>query len=168
MLSSKMEKVFNDQIAWEFYSGYIYLSMSTYFEEKGLPGFAKWMLAQYQEEYFHAHKMMNYVVASGGRVKLQAIDAPQHDWKAPLDAFETALEHEKGVTKRIYGMIDNAMDERDHASSTFLQWFVTEQVEEESNVGDIVNKLKLVGDGGALFMLDKELGVRVFTPPTAA
>lgn len=165
MLSQKMEKAFNDQITFELYSAYIYLSMVAYFEDQGLPGFAAWMLAQYQEEQFHAMKMFNYVGEAGGRVKLGAIDEPQQEWNSPLDAFETALHHEKVVTGRINDMMNLAQDERDHASQIFLQWFVSEQVEEEANVGDIVSKLKLVGDGGALFMLDRDLGTRVFTEP---
>ncbi len=168
MLSKKMEQAFNDQIKWEYYSAYLYLSLSAYFQNLGLPGFANWMDVQFQEEQFHARKMFDYVNEKGGRIKLQAIDAPEHEWKSPLEAFEFALKHEYQVTKRINDLVDLAQKEKDHASAIFLQWFVTEQVEEESNFGDTVNKLKLVGDGGGLFMLDRELATRVFVPPTAA
>ena len=168
MLSKKMEKAFNDQIKWEYYSAYLYLSLLSYFQSLGLPGFANWMGVQFQEEQFHARKMFDYVLEKGGKIQLQAIDAPPNNWKSPLAAFEFALNHEYAVTGRINGLVDLAQKERDHASAIFLQWFVTEQVEEEANFGDTVNKLKLVGDGGGLFMLDRELAARVFTPPAAA
>ncbi|MDP2848145.1 MAG: ferritin [Humidesulfovibrio sp.] len=168
MLSKKMEKAFNDQIKWEYYSAYLYLSLSAYFQNLGLKGFANWMDVQFQEEQFHARKMFDYVNEKGGRVMLQAIEAPGNTWKSPLAAFEFALNHEFVVTKRINDLVTLAQKENDHASAIFLQWFVTEQVEEESNFGDTVNQLKLVGDGGGLFMLDRELAARVFVPPAAA
>lgn len=167
MLSKKMEKAFNDQIKWEYYSAYLYLSLSSYFQSLGLPGFANWMDVQFQEEQFHARKMFDYVLEKGAKIQLQGIEAPQHAWKSPLAAFEFALKHEYAVSKRINDLVDLAQKERDHASAIFLQWYVTEQVEEESNFGDTVNKLKLVGDGGGLFMLDRELAARVFSPPAA-
>jgi len=168
MLTKKMEKAFNDQIKWEYYSAYLYLSLSAYFSSLGLTGFANWMDVQFQEEQFHARKMFDYVIEKGGRMTLQGIEAPPSVWKSPLAAFEFALKHEYVVTSRINALIDLAQKEKDHASAIFLQWFVTEQVEEEANFGDTVNKLKLVGDGGGLFMLDRELAARVFVPPTAA
>jgi ferritin len=168
MLSKKMEKAFNDQIKWEYYSAYLYLSLSAYFQNLGLKGFANWMDVQFQEEQFHARKMFDYVNEKGGRVMLQAIEAPGNTWKSPLAAFEFALNHEFVVTKHINDLVTLAQKENDHASAIFLQWFVTEQVEEESNFGDTVNQLKLVGDGGGLFMLDRELAARVFVPPAAA
>ena len=168
MLSKKMEKAFNDQIKWEYYSAYLYLSLLSYFQSLGLPGFANWMSVQFQEEQFHARKMFDYVLEKGGKIELQAIDAPPNSWKSPLAAFEFALKHEYAVTRRINDLVDLAQKEKDHASAIFLQWFVTEQVEEEANFGDTVNKLKLVGDGGGLFMLDRELATRVFVPPVAA
>lgn len=168
MLSKKMEEAINEQIKWEFFSGYLYLSMSAYFSGLGLPGFAKWMEAQYQEEVFHAMKMFRYVLESGGTVGLQAIDQPQHAWKSPLDCFQFSLNHERSVTKRINDLASLAQKEKDHATYIFLQWFVSEQVEEEDTFTDVVGKLKLVGDGGGLFMLDRDLGARVFTPPAAA
>jgi ferritin len=165
MLSKKMEKAINDQIKWEYYSAYLYLSLSAYFQNLGLPGFANWMDVQFQEEQAHARRMFDYVGEKGGRVTLQAIEAPQSVWKSPLDAFQYALNHEYAVTKRINDLMTLAQKENDHASAIFLQWYVSEQVEEEANFGDTVNKLKLVGDGGGLFMLDRELAARVFTAP---
>jgi len=165
MLTEKMESAINEQIKWEFYSAFLYLSMAAYFADLGLPGFATWMEAQYEEEVFHARKMFAYVLESGGKVRLQALDEPQHEWKSPLECFEFSLEHEKHVTERINNLASLAQEEKDHASYIFLQWFVSEQVEEEDSFSDVVGKLKLVGDGGGLFMLDRDLGVRVFTPP---
>ncbi len=167
MLSKKMEKAFNDQIKWEYFSAYLYLSMASYFQSRGLPGFANWMEVQTQEELFHGTKMYRYVLEKGARVQLQGIEAPQKDWKSPLAAFDFALKHEFVVTKRINDLVDLAQKEKDHASAIFLHWYVTEQVEEEANFSDTIGKLKLVGDGGGLFMLDRELATRVYTPPAA-
>ncbi|QJB57631.1 ferritin [Pseudodesulfovibrio sp. zrk46] len=165
MLSDKLEAALNEQMNWEIYSAHIYLSMSSHFAQEGLGGFSKWMFAQYQEEMFHALKFFDYINEAGGHARLGQIDAPQASWETPLAAFEEALEHEKGVTARINKIADLAMDERNHAVGIFLQWFISEQVEEEDSVGDIVGKLKMLGDGGGLFMLDRDLGVRVFTAP---
>ncbi|NJB66951.1 ferritin [Desulfobaculum xiamenense] len=169
MLSGTMEKALSEQIKWELYSSYLYLSMSGYFATKGLPGFANWMRIQAQEELFHAMKFHDYVLERGGRVKLAVIDAPPATWKHPEEVFEETLKHEQQVTRRINDLMDVAQKEKDHACGIFLQWFISEQVEEEDSVSDALNKLRLVGkDGGGLFMLDRELGMRVFTPPTAA
>lgn len=168
MLSEKMQDALNAQMNWEIYSAHIYLSMSSHFEQVGLPGIAKWMDSQYQEEMFHAMQFFKYINEAGGHAKLGVIDAPPYEWASPLEAFEVALEHEQGVTARINALADLAIDERNHAVGIFLQWFISEQVEEEDTVSGIVGKLKLVGDGGGLFMLDNELGTRVFTPPTKA
>jgi len=168
MLSEKMQDALNAQMNWEIYSAHIYLSMSSHFEQVGLAGVASWMNAQYQEEMFHAMKFFDYINEAGGHAKLSTIDAPPYEWESPLAAFEHALEHEQGVTSRINDLADLAVDERNHAVGIFLQWFIAEQVEEEDTVGGIVGKLKLVGDGGGLFMLDNELGSRVFTPPAKA
>lgn len=168
MLKDKMEKALNDQVQWELYSAYIYLSMSAWFQDRGLPGFANWMRIQFQEETTHAMKLYDFILERGGRVKLQAVDAPPHDWKSPLAAFEHALEHEEGVTERINKLMSLAMEAKDHATAIFLQWFVTEQIEEEASVQDIIQKLKLAeGAAGGMFMLDKDLAARVFTPPAA-
>ncbi|BDQ32785.1 ferritin [Pseudodesulfovibrio portus] len=167
MLSEKLEDALNAQMNWEIYSAHIYLSMSSHFAQQGLAGISQWMYAQYQEEMFHAMKFFNYINEAGGHAKLGTIEAPAYSWETPLAAFEEALEHEKGVTARINAIADLAMDERNHAVGIFLQWFISEQVEEEDSVSDAVGKLKMVGDGGGLFMLDRDLGTRVFTPPAA-
>ena len=168
MLSEKMEDALNAQMNWEIFSAHIYLSMSSHFEQVGLAGVARWMDAQYQEEMYHAMQFFKYINEAGGHAKLATIDAPPYEWESTLAAFEHALEHEQGVTSRINALADLSIEEKSHAVGIFLQWFIAEQVEEEDTVGGIVGKLKLVGDGGGLFMLDNELGSRVFTPPTKA
>ncbi|WP_027186254.1 ferritin [Desulfovibrio inopinatus] len=166
MLSKEMEKALNDQVKWELYSAYLYLSMAAYFDNLGLPGAANWMRCQEQEERFHALRFFDFISERGGRVELQTIEAPKADWENPLQVFEETLEHEQLVTKRINDLMDMAVTERDHATITYLQWFISEQVEEEATVGDVIAKLKLVEKtNGGMFMLDKDLGLRVFTPP---
>ncbi len=166
MLSKKMDAALNEQVKWELYSAYLYLSMASYFQNLGLPGFANWMRVQDQEERFHAEKFFSFVIERGGRMILQGIDAPPSEWASPLDAFEETLKHEQQVTARINNLMDLAIKEKDHATVSFLHWFIDEQVEEEANVSDVINKLKMVEKTqGGLFMLDKELGTRVFTPP---
>ena len=168
MLSKKMEKALNRQVNAEFFSAYLYLSMEAYFESLNLKGFANWMHCQTQEELFHATKIYSFINERGGRVKLSAIDKPQFEWKSPLDAFEAALNHEKKVTGLINNIVDLALKEKDHASNIFLQWFVSEQVEEEDNVDSVIQSLKLMGNAaGGLFMVDKELTARVFTMPAS-
>ena len=167
MLTERMNQALNDQVKWELYSGYLYLSMSAHLNHMGLSGFATWMRYQAQEELMHGMKFYDFLNERGGKVELQQVEAPQSSWNTALEIFEQALEHEQLVTKRINELVDVAIAERDHATNIFLQWFVTEQVEEEDNVGGIVNKLQLVGDGGeGLFMMDKELALR--TPPAPA
>jgi ferritin len=156
MLNDKMFKALNGQINAELYSSYLYLSMEAYFQSISLDGFAVWMRAQVQEELFHA----------GGRVVLDTIKKPDSSWKSPLLAFKQILKHEQHVTSLINGLVDLAIAEKDHATQNFLQWFVGEQVEEEASVGAIVDKLKLIKeDTSGLFLLDAELGKRVFTLP---
>ncbi len=167
MLSEKMENALNEQINAEFYSSYLYLSMACYFEDKGLPGSANWMRNQAQEEWYHGMKLHDFVNERGGRVTLKAIDAPPAEWKSTLAVFENVLSHEQKVTGLINDLVNMALDERDHATNIFLQWFVSEQVEEEASAGEVLQKLKLIGnDTTGLFTLDQELGQRVFTPPT--
>jgi ferritin len=169
MLSTKMEAALNEQLNKEIYSAYLYMSMSAYSTNIGLRGFANWFMVQYQEEMLHAMKFYNYINDQGSRVKLMAIDAPATEFESPLDMFEKTLKHEQFVTKRINDLVDLAIKEKDHATNIFLQWFITEQIEEEANDNDIIAKLKLVGKKGeALLMLDKELAARVFTPPAAS
>ena len=165
MLTKKMEKALNEQIKWELYSGYLYLSMSAWCSERGLAGFANWMRIQAQEELSHAMRFFDYVTERGGRAVLAAIDAPPASWKSPLEVMEHTLEHEQLVTRRINDLVDVAKSEKDHATDIMLQWFVSEQVEEEDSVGEALAKVRLIGkDGGGLYMLDKELSARVFTP----
>jgi len=166
MISEKMVNALNEQINKEIYSAYLYMSMSAYSTFIGLRGFANWFMVQYQEEMTHAMKIYDYVNDQGTQVKLMAISQPPTDFESPLDMFEKTLDHEKFVTKSINGLVDLAIEEKDHATNIFLQWFVTEQIEEEGNDNDIIAKLKLVGsEGNGLFILDKELAQRVFTPP---
>lgn len=166
MLNQKIQDAFNKQINAELYSSYLYLSMAAYFESVSLKGFANWMRCQAQEEILHAMKFYSYVAERGGNVKLEAIDGPPTNWGSPLHAFQDAYAHEQKVTALINGLVDLAVQERDHASNAFLQWFVTEQVEEEASADEVIQQLKLAGDqGGGLFMIDRELGQRVFTMP---
>ncbi|WP_028577085.1 ferritin [Desulfomicrobium escambiense] len=166
MLSPKMEKALNDQINAEMFSAYLYLAMVAYFQDKNLSGFANWMTVQNQEESFHAMKFFRYVAERGGRVTLGAIDKPQFEWESPLAAMEAAQQHEAYITGRINDLMNLAIKEKDHASANFLNWFVAEQVEEEDSVNEVVQKLRMVGsNGGGLFMMDRDMATRVFTPP---
>jgi ferritin len=161
MLSKKMEQALNSQINMEIASGYLYLSMAAYFESENLPGFANWMMKQWQEEVGHGMKIYNYVNDRGGKIKLKAIPEPEAKWDSPLAAFEASLKHEKKVTESIGKLVDQALKEADYATNAFLQWFVTEQVEEEATVGGIVEKLKMINAApGGLFMMDRELSHR--------
>ena len=166
MLKEKIEQALNDQLNAEMYSAYLYLSMSAYFQSLSLGGFANWMRVQAQEELVHAMKFYDFVNERGGRVTLKPIDAPETSWESPLAAFEAAYAHEQKVTALINDLVNLALGEKDHATHIFLQWFVTEQVEEEDSANEVVQKIKLMGDAsGGMFMLDRELGQRIFTPP---
>lgn len=148
------------------YSSYLYLSMSANFESSNLSGFANWMKVQAQEEMVHAMKFYGHIIERGGKVILDKINKPPVEWKIPLKAFEDAYAHEQIVTKLIHNLVDIAAKEKDHASTSMLQWFVDEQVEEEASADEIVQKLKLMKDApGGLFMLDQELAKRVFVAP---
>ena len=167
MLSEKMLKELNKQINAELYSGYIYLSMSAYFQSINLGGFANWMRVQATEELTHAMKIYDYVNERGCRVVLHPIEKPPFEWNSALAAFEEAYKHEQKVTAMINDLANLAITEKDHATEVFLQWFVTEQVEEEASADEIVQKLKLVGEaGGGIFMIDRELAGRTFKPET--
>ncbi|NIS61960.1 MAG: ferritin [Proteobacteria bacterium] len=169
MLGEKIQSALNKQLNAEVYSSYLYLSMSAYFNSLNLPGFANWMRVQAQEELVHAMKFYDFINERGGRVILQQVEAPPTEWSSPLDVFENAYKHEQKVTGLINDLVNLAVGERDHATNIFLQWFVTEQVEEEASADEVVQKLKRVGDDSAgLFMLDGEMGQRVFTPPAAS
>jgi ferritin len=167
MLAKEIDAALNDQIKWELYSGYMYLSMASYFEETGLMGFAHWMKMQAQEELYHAMKMLEYTNEAGGRVLLQGIDQPPHTWESALDVIESGLKHEQEVTRRINELVDLAIQHKDHATQAFLQWFVTEQVEEEASFGEVRDKVKLAGECGGMFMLDRDMANRTFTWPSA-
>ena len=161
MLSKKMEAALNKQINAELYSAYLYLSMSTYFEAADLGGFAHWMRAQAGEEQGHGMKLYGHVHDRLGRVTLTAIEAPPTEWDSPLAAFEAVLAHEKKVTGLIEKLVDTAATEKDKAAGIFLQWFVTEQVEEEKNADEIVQQLKMIGDAPqGLILLDRALAAR--------
>ena len=161
MLGKVVEDAMNEQIKNELFSAYQYLSMAAYCESENLPGFAQWMRAQAREETAHAMKFYDFILERNGRVVLRGIDEPVVGFGSPLEVFEQALEHEKKVTTMIHDLYALAVRENDYASQTFLQWFVTEQVEEEKNAGDVVETLKMVGDKSeALFLLDRELGQR--------
>jgi ferritin len=169
MLKTNLLAALNQQINDEYYSSYIYQAMVAYFEDNHLDGCAHWMRLQAQEEHNHALKIFDYVISRGGRVVLAAVQAPPKDWPSPQAAFEAALAHEKLMTANINKLADLAQSEKDHATNNLMQWYVTEQVEEEANVDDIVNKLKMVGgDGAGLFLMDRELKGRVAAAPGAA
>jgi ferritin len=169
MLKPNLLAALNQQINEEYYSSYIYQAMVAYFEDNHLDGCAHWMRLQAQEEHDHALKIFDYVISRGGRVVLAAVQAPPKEWPSPQAAFEAALAHEKLMTANINKLADLAQSEKDHATNNLMQWYVTEQVEEEANVDDIVNKLKMVGgDGAGLFLMDRELKSRVAAAPGGA
>jgi ferritin len=161
MISKKMAEALNKQINAEFYSSYLYLSMAADFEAKNLPGFSNWMKVQAQEEWGHGMRFYSYLNEQQATVKLEAIEGPQTEWASPLEAFEAAYKHEQHVTGLINNLAAQADKEKDYASKIFLQWFVSEQVEEENTASGIVAQLKMIGDKPqGLFMLDRALAQR--------
>jgi ferritin len=161
MISKVVSDAINDQIKNEIYSGYLYLSMSTYCESVNLPGFAHWLRAQSKEEIGHAMKLRSFVEDRDGRVILQAIDQPPADFRSPLDLFKNVLEHEKKVSATIHRLYELALKENDYPTQIFLQWFIQEQVEEEKNATQIVEQLKLTGEQpNGLMMIDRMLAAR--------
>ncbi|MCS6907832.1 MAG: ferritin [Anaerolineales bacterium] len=161
MLPKAMQDAMNEQIKNELYSAYLYLSMAAHYESKNLSGFANWLRVQAQEELGHAMRFYNFILERGGTVTLKAIDQPPSSWDSNLEAFQQVLAHEQKVTKNIHDLYALAVQEKDYPSQVMLQWFVDEQVEEEKSATEIIEKLKLIGDhGGALLMLDHELGQR--------
>jgi len=169
MLSKTMQDALNEQMKNEFFSGYLYMAMAGYFQSEDLPGIANWMRVQALEEMTHGEKFFHFICDTAGRTDLRGFDAPTNEFKSPLDAFEFGLKHENFVTDRINKLMDLAKKEGNHRAQIFLQWFVTEQIEEEANFSLIIRKLKRVeGDGRGLLMLDQELGARVFVPPATA
>lgn len=167
MISKKVEKELNKQINAEFYSAYLYLSMSAWCQVKNLKGCANWMHVQYQEETAHALKFYDYVIERGGIVSFDVINSPKVSYKNIIDIFAETLKHEQHVTSLINNLMNVAISEKDHAATNFLQWFVNEQVEEEANVSALLEQLKMIeGKGSALLMLDREMQQRVFVPLT--
>jgi ferritin len=161
MLSSKMQKALNDQINAELFSSYLYLAMAADMTAKNLDGVGHWFEVQAEEEHGHAMKFYKFVLERQGVVKLAAIQEPPARWASALAAFEATYEHEQKVTAMIHKLLDLAVAEKDHATASFLKWFVDEQVEEEANAAETVAKLRMVGDAkGGLFMLDRALAQR--------
>lgn len=161
MLAKKVEAAMNDQLQKELQSAYVYLAMSAWAESKSFPGMAQWLRAQWAEELEHAMRFYNFIVDRGARVEFKALEAPPVEYRSALHVFESALEHERSVTRSINELYELVAKEKDFASQAWLDWFATEQVEEEKNVGQVVDDLQRVGDkGDGLFLLDRELGKR--------
>lgn len=168
MISDAMVKGLNHQINRELYSAYLYRAMAAYVADAGMSGAANWFEIQAKEEVSHAERFYSYVLQQGGRVVFDAIEAPPRDYDSVVSVFEETLKHEKVVTGLINELVALAQEEKDNATQIFLQWFVSEQVEEEASAAELVQKLKLVGNNGSgLYMVDKELAARVFTPPVS-
>jgi ferritin len=156
-----MQDAINDQIQKELYSSYLYLSMSAYFADRNLSGFAHWMRVQESEEREHAMKLYDFILERGGKVNLKAIDAPKAEWTSTLEVAEEVAAHEAKVTASIYALYETALKEKDYPAQIMLQWFISEQVEEEKNAAEIVENLKLIEKGGtAVYVLDHQLGKR--------
>ena len=166
MISETLAKALNDQVNAEFYSAYLYLSMSACMESVGLKGAANWLWIQTQEERSHAIHMFQYILDRGAAPALLAIEAPDAKFSGIKDVFEKTLAHEQKVTERINNIATLAMKENDHACYQFIMWYVNEQVEEEASALDLLSKLELIGDNqGLLLNLDQKLAARVFTNP---
>ena len=167
MLTKKMEDALNEQLNREMYSAYLYMAMSSHSTHKGLKGFANWFMVQYHEEMFHAMKIYEYINLQGGKATLKALKQPPATFVSPLEMYTKTLEHEQFITKSISDLMELAIREKDHATQIFLQWYVTEQVEEEGNDNEIIAQLTLIKDDpNGLMMLDRELAGRVATVPT--
>lgn len=165
-MDEKMIKALNSQVNAELYSSYLYLSMESYFESEDMGGFGNWMRVQAQEELAHAMKIYDFIIQRGAKVTLTRIDSPPTEWKSPVDVFEHVYSHEQKVTELINQLVNLAISLGDHATNNFLQWFVSEQVEEESS-STVLKKVKMANESlSALLMLDNELGQRVYKPPT--
>ncbi len=161
MISKTMQDALNDQINKELYSSYLYLSMAAYFEDRNLPGFAHWMRVQEAEEREHAMKLYDFLLERGGKVALQTIAAPKTEWASTLEVAQEVAAHEANVTASIYALYETALKEKDYPAQVMLQWFITEQVEEEKNAAEIVANLKLIEERGtAVLMLDHRLSKR--------
>ncbi|MFH1524905.1 MAG: ferritin [Chloroflexota bacterium] len=161
MITQTMQDAINEQINKEFYSSYLYLSMAAFFESKNLPGFAKWMQLQADEEREHGMKFYEHLLERGGRVSLKAIVAPAGEWKSDLAVFKEVQTHEEAVTDSINALYELALKEKDYPAQVLLYWFINEQVEEEKNAAEIVQQLELIdAHGTAVLMLDHRLGKR--------
>lgn len=168
MLNPKMEKALNEQVNAEMFSAYLYLSMSAYFESKNLAGFANWMKVQANEELTHAMKFYTFINERGGRVELMAIEKPKSDFEGPVAVVEETLTHERHVTSLIHKLVEMSIELKDYATQNMLQWFISEQVEEESNVSLLLERLKMVASSPqGMFIIDNELKQRVFIDDTA-
>ena len=168
MISKKMADALNKHMNLELYSAHLYLSMSSCSNEKGLKGAANWFMVQYREEMVHFMKFYTYLIDQGINISLPASKAVPNSYKSLLEMFEKTLVHEQLITSCINDLSEQAVKEKDHATQIFLQWFVTEQIEEEENDREIIGKLKMIGDNGyGMLMLDNELATRVFVPPPA-
>jgi len=167
MLAKKIEDAINAQINAEFWSAYLYLSMSMHFANKGYAGIANWFAIQFKEEQDHATIFMNYVNSRDGKVLLAPIAAVDTEWDSPLAAFKATLAHEQKVTALINGVYTAAVEEKDYATQNMLQWFINEQVEEEETARGYIDALEKIGDNGyGLYMLDKELAARAYNTPS--
>ncbi len=161
MIDENLQEAINEQIKYELYSAYMYLAMSADCSDRNLTGFANWMRMQAQEEVEHAMRFYDFLIERGGRVELHGIDKPPFEFGSPLEIMEQSLEHERFVTSRINGLFDLAHEVQDRPAQVMLQWFITEQVEEEASIDEIVQRMKMFGaDGAALFLLDQDLGSR--------
>lgn len=161
MINKKIQDAINAQINLEQYSAQLYLAMSAHCEGRSFRGFAHWLRVQAQEETKHAMKLVTFLLDRGGKLELGALSAPQSDFGTVTQVFEKILEHEKGITGKIGGLFELSRAEKDYASEITLQWYVTEQVEEEANAGQIVDQLKAVGEqGGGIWYLDSKMGKR--------
>ncbi|ERI93571.1 putative ferritin-1 [Clostridiales bacterium oral taxon 876 str. F0540] len=169
MLSEKLIELINKQINYEFFSEHVYLAMAAYCADQDLDGLSNFFRVQAEEERFHAMKLFDYVIDMNSRVRIKNNPEPRNDYNSMLDVFKAALEHEKSNTRNIYEIADAATEERNHATISFLKWFIDEQVEEEALMNSLIKKLERIGnDSAALYMLDTELAARTFVPPTAS
>ena len=165
MLTKRLEEALNKQINAEFWSAYLYLSMSAHFADKGLPGIANWFSVQFKEEQDHAMKFMNYMISKGNKVQLQPIEAVPTSWDSVLAAYEDTLKHEQEVTRLINDIAALAREEKDFATESMNQWFINEQVEEEETAQSLIDALRLVGENGmGIYMIDKDLAQRAYSP----
>lgn len=161
MIGQKMQEALNRHVQEEAYSSYLYLAMSAWCDAKAWKGFARWLRVQHEEELAHGKKLLDFLVTRGGEPRLGPISAPPSSWSGIVDVFERVLEHERKVTAAVHQLHALAEQEKDTAAAVFLQWFVSEQVEEEANVQEILDRLRMVGDRpGAALYLDKEYGKR--------